>query len=296
MKAQRSPADSAGKEWRGKRGFKHTGHPSLSLRWSDHRMRGRGVANTAARAWSLRHLSTQAEAPHWLDHWFPALRSRLDRAAHKAWLRNVTVLLERAAPGAMQQQQRVVADAVQHRYRELLSRHTVRVPATDAVAQGHVRAACRVAATYAAVLPFARNSETLLELVKEQAGMAAAPALRAARVSAWLFAPDPQALALRVVQHHLRTDYGTQGFEYEHVPDGLLISKCLYNSIFTEEGVPGLAQCTCCSLDTRAWFGSQRKSMVLAALRPSAAAVHVCLETSRARGDSTCCIRVMRIN
>jgi hypothetical protein len=240
---------------------------------------------------------------HWLDRSLPRLRVALNRAAHAAWLRSVDALLQKAAPNALPSHRQLVRDAVQQRYAAALQRHSARVPAADPVAQGHLRAACRTAATYGAVLPFARDSEALMQLLVHHAGLGAAPVLSAARVAALLFAPDPMALAARLLRN-MRLDYGTHGFAYapsaptasdDGIPPPVVITQCLYVSILAEEGVPGLARCCCCELDTRSFFGDADKpSAVLSALRPSAAAVRVRLVSSLARGDAACCIRVAR--
>lgn len=244
-------------------------------------------------------------AQHWLDRSLPRLRAALNQAAHAAWLRSVDALLHKAAPAALASHRQLVRDAVQQRYEAALQRHSARVPAADPVAQGHLRAACRTAATYGAVLPFARDSETLMQLLVHHAGLGAAPVLSAARVAALLFAPDPMALAARLMRN-MRLDYGMHGFAYDPetatssddvgIPPPMVITHCLYVSILAEEGVPGLARCCCCELDTRSFFGDAdaRPSALLSALRPSAAAVRVRLESSLARGDAACCIRVAR--
>ncbi len=108
----------------------------------------------------------------------------------------------------------------------------------------------------------------------------------------------------------LRRDYGDAGFSYDAsaAEDTLVVTRCLYSDIFTEEAAaqtlpPGLAACTCCSLDAAVWFdllgdsadgGGAAKGhlAVLRALRPRAAAVRVELTASRARGDAACCMRV----
>ncbi len=109
----------------------------------------------------------------------------------------------------------------------------------------------------------------------------------------------------------LRRDYGDAGFSYDaSAPDDtLVVTRCLYSDIFAEEAAaqtlpPGLAACTCCSLDAAVWFdllgdsshggGGAAKGhlAVLRALRPRAAAVRVELTASRARGDAACCMRV----
>ena len=241
---------------------------------------------------------------HWLDRSLPRLRAALNQAAHAAWLRSVDSLLHKAAPAALATHRQLVRQAVQQRYDAALLRHGARVPAADPVAQGHLRAACRTAATYGAVLPYARDSEALMTLLVHHAGLGAAPVLSIARVAALLFAPDPMALAARLMRN-MRLDYGTHGFAYsaeaaaashDAVPPPVVIIQCLYVSILADEGVPGLARCCCCELDTRSFFGDAdaKPSVVLSALRPAAAAVRVRLDSSLARGDAACCIRVVR--
>ncbi len=262
-------------------------------------MRAPAAALRAARAWSQRHLhstsSPEASSPHWLDAHFPRVRAALDAASHRAWLRSVHALLPRAAPqAALAGQQKLIVEAVEQQYARLLNTHSARVPRASGRAQAHVHAACRVAATYLALSPFCRDGEELLAQIKDQAGAAAAPVLRAAHTAALFFSLRPAALATAALRA-LRLDYGPEGFEFGDEKEdvmSLVVTKCLYADIFAAEGVPRLATCTCCSLDTAVWFG-ERPSALLRMLRPSAAAVRVRLESSLARGQHECCVRVI---
>jgi hypothetical protein len=232
---------------------------------------------------------------HWLDARFPRLRVWLESQAHRAWLRSVAALLPRAAPqAALAGQQQLILSALELQYARLLAAHSPRVPADDARAQGHVSAACRVLATHLALLPFSRDSEALTALIREQAGMASSPLLRFITASALVFAPRPHALGLATLRA-LRADYGQAGFQFAAAgeeQDSLVITRCLYWEIFKEEGLPGLACATCCSLDSASWFGA-RPSAVLKVLRPSAAAVRVRLDSSLAKGEGACLLRVV---
>ena len=122
-----------------------------------------------------------------------------------------------------------------------------------------------------------------------------------------------QVAALRALQR----DYGQSGFAFapDAPPGELVITRCLYADCFAEDAAhhaapqpQELLAATCCSLDTAVWFdllGAQQQpphgeqaatrlpTRVLRALRPRAAALRIELASSIARGDATCCMRLV---
>jgi hypothetical protein len=123
-----------------------------------------------------------------------------------------------------------------------------------------------------------------------------------------------QVAALRALQR----DYGQSGFTFasDAPPGELVITRCLYADCFAQDAAhhaapppQELLAATCCSLDTAVWFdllGAQQQPLpqgeqaatplptrVLRALRPRAAALRIELASSIARGDATCCMRLV---
>lgn len=120
----------------------------------------------------------------------------------------------------------------------------------------HLQTACLVLATHQVLLPFLRNEEEVMDLLRGQLGNATSPALRSMLKMTLYFSFDAFASTAKRL-HSLRSDLGGAVDAEVIESDGgaqLEVYSCLYNTIFSAEDKPHLSDCCCCSLDSAMWF------------------------------------------
>uniref|UniRef100_A0A061RXE9 L-2-amino-thiazoline-4-carboxylic acid hydrolase n=1 Tax=Tetraselmis sp. GSL018 TaxID=582737 RepID=A0A061RXE9_9CHLO len=214
---------------------------------------------------------------HWTDG---RLREFLEEQSKKLWLKGVSERIR--AYNLPDETQAGIVDLIGSHLGGFLEKHRHRI--TDERSSTHLQTAGLVWATHKALLPFVRNEEEVIELLKGQMGASTSPFLRSMLKATLYLSPDPfKATARRM--HSLRSDLGdavVAEIREEESEASMTVTSCLYHSVFEAEGLPHLAGCCCCSVDSMWFEGLERFGISFSAPR------------RLPHGSDACCLKISR--
>lgn len=150
-------------------------------------------------------------------------------------------------------QESLIQRRIHELYKEAIKRHEKLI--ADRRAQTHLQVACLVEGSYKTLLPwFCNDQDKVIELIRKPLGESAAGLVGISQKIALFFSFDKFSLMSRSLKY-MESDFG-KSFSIAHhiMPDyhRASVKRCLYNSVFTEDGVPELIPIFC-ALD-RMWF------------------------------------------
>lgn len=147
----------------------------------------------------------------------------------------------------------LLQDNIDKLYKELIQRHGKLI--VDGRARAHLQVACLVEGSYKTLLPWFRNDQDkVIELIRKPLGESAAGLVGIFQKIALFLSFDKFSLMSRSL-NYMDSDFG-KSFSIKHhiLPSyhRASVKQCLYNSVFTADGVPELIPIFC-ALD-RMWF------------------------------------------
>mmetsp|Transcript_25805 Transcript_25805/g.72255 ORF Transcript_25805/g.72255 Transcript_25805/m.72255 type:complete len:281 (+) Transcript_25805:206-1048(+) len=226
--------------------------------------------------------SKEADATPRKNHWTDGkVREVLEAQNQKLWIQGVKDRLK--THHLPEETKTKVVELLQLRVSELIEKHNGRV--SDERSSTHLQTAALVLATHKVLLPFLRNEEEVLTIIKGQMGAATSPMLRYMLKGTLYLSSDPfKSMARRL--HSLKSDLGaavTADITESEQSAMMEVSSCLYNDMFEAEELPQLTSCCCCSVD-RMWFeGLERFG------------VGFSFPKRLSEGDGKCCFKLNRI-
>ena len=227
--------------------------------------------------------SSQAGNGHWLDR-FEHIQQGLERMMRTWWIKGVVESRCKTEP-LLQGHEALLKNNMEKRYQEYLIKYS-HLASIDSRARVHVSSASLVLATHAALSPFLRDENKILEIIKEHHGSKSTPLLQfLLKATSILHRNMYKTLQKRL--RGLQLDYGP-GFRTHLKLDScmstLRIESCIYHSIFEAEDKLEMLSGTCCQADTF-WLDTQKhRSTCVAGLA-----------SARSRGDPDCVFFVRKL-
>ena len=239
---------------------------------------GQVVRNTKTHSFS-----SQAGNGHWLDR-FEHIQQGLEKMMRTWWIKGLVESRCKTEP-LLQDHEALLKNTVEKRYQEYLTKYA-HVAAIDSRARVHVSSASLVLATHAALSPFLRDEQKILEIIKEHHGSKTTPLLQfLLKATSILHRNMYKTLQRRL--RGLQLDYGpgfTPRLKLDSHMSTLRIQSCIYHSIFKAEGKLELLSGTCCQADTF-WLDTQKHNSTCVAG----------LASAKSLGDPECVFFVRKL-
>ncbi|KAI3434816.1 hypothetical protein D9Q98_002873 [Chlorella vulgaris] len=208
----------------------------------------------------MRNGGTDDRNIHWLDRRFPGIRLWLEDKNREWWIKGL-VQARCKQYHQLERREQQLRSLIEHGYVASMQQYS-RQYAVDERAETHLQVAALALATHKALLPFLRDEQEVLRIVREHMGGRTEVLLRLLQAATKFLHRDGY-VALTARLRGLQTDLGS-GFasqlELGSQESSLTIKRCFYHSVFVEAGQPQLAATCCCSQD-KVWFETAFKGV-----------------------------------
>ncbi|MCO5604654.1 hypothetical protein L7F22_058824 [Adiantum nelumboides] len=172
----------------------------------------------------------------------------------------------------------LIQSRIHELFNEAMQKHAHLI--VDTRARAHLQVACLVEGSYKTLLPWFRNDqEKVIELIRKPLGESAAGLLGVSQKIALFLTLDKFFLMSRSLTY-MDADFGKAFSIDHHIRQSYhraSVKRCLYNSVFTADGVPELIPIFC-ALD-RMWFDQ---------VHPQRHGVHFARPSTLADGATSC--------